>query len=63
LPKLGLDTPSSFGEGNWGHRNANENFEIKKLKDLYDGILFIERSTPAHPTKNALSRSIGRIGF
>jgi erythromycin esterase-like protein len=58
-----LDTPSSFGEGNWGHRNANENFWITKLKDLYDGILFIERSTPAHPTKNALSRSIGRIGF
>ena len=58
-----LDKPSSFGEGNWIHRNANENFEIIKLKDLYDGLLFIERSTSAHPTKNALSRSIGRIGF
>ena len=58
-----LDTSSNFGEGNWVHRSANENFEIKKLKGLYDGIFFIRRSTPVHPTKNALARSKGRIGF
>jgi erythromycin esterase len=58
-----LDTPSSFAAGYWIHRNANENFETRKLKGLYDGILFVQRSTPVHPTKNALARSNGRIGF
>ena len=58
-----LDTPNDFGEGNWIHRSANENFEIKKLKGLYDGTLFIQLSTPVHPTNNALARSKGRIGF
>ncbi|MEO8764895.1 MAG: erythromycin esterase family protein [Ginsengibacter sp.] len=58
-----LDTPSSFAAGYWIHRNANENFETHKLKGVYDGVLFVQRSTPVHPTKNALARSKGRIGF
>jgi erythromycin esterase len=58
-----LDTPSSFLVGPWGHRNANENFQIRKLKGVYDGVLFVQRSTPVHPTKNALARSKARIGF
>lgn len=58
-----LDTPSSFGEGNWINRSTKENFVIEKLKGLYDGIFFIQRSTPVHPTKNASARSKSRIGF
>lgn len=58
-----LDSPSSFSEGIWMHRKANENFEIRKLKGICDGIFFVQRSTPVHPTKNALARSKGRIGF
>jgi erythromycin esterase len=58
-----LESPIRYGRGNWGYRGSNENFEIRKLKDFYDGILFIERSTPVRPTKNALARSKNRIGF
>lgn len=58
-----LESPIRFGRGNWIYRGAKENFEIKQLKGFYDGILFIERSTPVHPTKNALARSAARIGF
>ena len=58
-----LDTPNSFAAGYWIHRKANENFETRKLKGLYDGIIFVQHSTPVHPTKNALARSKDRIGF
>ena len=58
-----LESSIRFGRGNWIYRGAKENFEIKKLKGFYDGILFIERSTPVHPTKNALARNESRIGF
>ena len=58
-----LDTPSSFAAGYWGHRNAKENFEIRAHKGYYDGVFFIQRSTPVDPTKNALARSKSRIGF
>ena len=58
-----LDTPSNFSGGGWVHRNANEHIKINKLKGSYDGVLFVRRSTPAHPTKNALARSKARIGI
>ena len=58
-----LETPIRFSGGNWGYRGASKNFEIRKIKNLYDGILFIERSTPVHPTKNAMAGSANRIGF
>ena len=58
-----LDTPSNFEVGIWKHRRVNENFEMKKLKGSFDGVFFIQRSTPVHPTKNALERAKGRIGF
>jgi erythromycin esterase len=58
-----LQTPIRFNEGHWGSRSAKENIDTGKIKELYDGILFIERSTPAHPTKNAMERSASRIGF
>jgi erythromycin esterase len=58
-----LETPISFVDGHWMYRSANENFETRKIKDLYNAILFIDSSTPVHPTKNALARSKERIGF
>jgi erythromycin esterase len=58
-----LETPISFVDGHWAYRNAGENFETRNIKDLYNAILFIESSTPVHPTKNALARSAERIGF
>jgi erythromycin esterase len=58
-----LETPISLVDGHWVYRNANENFETRKIKDLYNAILFIDSSTPVHPTKNALARSAERIGF
>jgi erythromycin esterase len=58
-----LDTPSSFAAAYWGHRNATKNFEIRAHKGYYDGVFFIQRSTPVHPTKNALARGNSKIGF
>jgi erythromycin esterase len=58
-----LDTPDNFGEGNWKSRKTEENFELKKLKGEFDGLVFIEHSTPTHPTRNAMARSAARAGF
>ena len=58
-----LDTPSSFAAAYWVHRAAKENFETRAPKGYCDGVFFIQRSTPVHPTKNASARSKGRIGF
>lgn len=58
-----LETPIRFNDGHWGSRSAKESIDTGKIKELYDGILFIARSTPAHPTKNAVARSANRIGF
>jgi erythromycin esterase-like protein len=58
-----METPIRFNVGGWLYRAAKENFDMDKVKDLYDGILFIERSTPVHPTKIAVERSKARIGF
>ncbi len=57
-----LGTNSSFAAAYWGHRNEKENFETRSLR-VYDGVFFIQRSTPVHPTKNALARSKAKIGF
>jgi erythromycin esterase-like protein len=58
-----LGTPIKFGNGGWRYRNSDENFKIKRFKGLYDGLVFIDRSSPVQPTKNALTRSAARIGF
>jgi erythromycin esterase len=58
-----LATPRRFVDGTWRYRGAKENYVILKPKDFYNGILFIERSTPAHPTQNARHRSANGIGF
>jgi erythromycin esterase len=58
-----LETPIRVSFGNWVYKDASENFDTNKTKGLYDGILFIERSTPVHPIKNAKARSANKIGF
>jgi erythromycin esterase len=58
-----LDTPAKFANGGWAHRNTSENVETKKLKNAFDGILYIDLSTPTHPTANALARCKAGIGF
>ena len=58
-----LDTPSSFAVGTQVSKNPAENFQIRKLNGLYDGIVFVHRSTPVHLTKNALAKSEAGIGF
>jgi hypothetical protein len=56
-----LETPIRFNTGGWPYRSAEKNFKKGKIKDLYDGILFIERSSPVQPTKAA--KSVKRQGF
>jgi erythromycin esterase len=58
-----FETPSRFAGGNWMHRSTNKNSESKTLKGLYDGVLFIQKSTPSRPTRNAVERSKARMGF
>ena len=58
-----LDTPSSFSSSGWKYENEVANFEIHALKGYYNGVFFIQRSTPTHPTKNAVERSKARIGL
>jgi erythromycin esterase len=40
--------------GSWPYKRSSENHESVILKGKYDGIVFIENSTPTHLTKNAL---------
>jgi hypothetical protein len=58
-----LDTPSSFSSSGWKYENEVNNFEIHTLKGYYNGVFFIHKSTPAHPTKNAVERSKARLGL
>jgi erythromycin esterase len=58
-----LDTPSSFCVGNWIYRNTAENVETKKEKNSFDGMVYVELSTPTHLTANALVFTRDRLGF
>ena len=58
-----LDSPGKVGNGSWVYKGPNKNFKIQRLKSLFDGVIFIEQSTPSHPTTNALVRSNAKIGF
>jgi erythromycin esterase len=58
-----LDTPNNFGNGTWRYRNSYENVESLRVLSSFDGIMYIQTSTPTHPTKNALARSYANIGF
>jgi erythromycin esterase len=58
-----LGMPGKVGNGSWRYKNSDETFIIKEFKGLYDGLVFIDRSSPVQPTKNALARSAARIGF
>jgi erythromycin esterase len=58
-----LATPVNTTTGVYVFRGASQNYETRTLKGYYDGIVFIQHSTPVHPTKNALTRSARKIGF
>jgi erythromycin esterase len=61
--KKWFETPIRFGAGGWLFKGASQNQGTTFLRNKYDGILYIERSTPARPTINALKRSKEKIGF
>lgn len=63
MAKKWMETPQKIGAGVYLSRRSSKNQTNIKLKDTYDGILFIERSTPVYPTKNAKNRSSNKIGF
>ena len=47
----------------WGGQWDNEGgIENMKFSENYDGIVFIERTTPSHPTANAIAHSKIRSG-
>ena len=58
-----LETPRKMNVGFWLYRGSAKNFATRSLKNYWDGVLFIERTTASHPTRNALVRSANRIGF
>lgn len=61
--KKWFETPIRFGAGTWLYRGAMQNQGTTLLRNKYDGIVYIERSTPVQPTKNALFRSEKKLGF
>lgn len=58
-----LHTALPVATGHWVYRGATANFHSVKVGEVYDGMLFIEQSTPTRPTKNALERSARWLGF
>ncbi len=58
-----LETSQKFSSGVWKFGGANATHGDLILKGKYDGILFIEQSTPIHPTRNALEKSSKNGGF
>lgn len=57
------ETSQKFNNGRWRDRASDANYNYLVLKGSFDGILFIEQSTPAHPTRNTLERTSKKIGF
>jgi len=49
-----LDAKMKFVNGSWHHKSPKENYDYIRLKDKYDGIVYLAHSTPSHLTKNAL---------
>ena len=63
-----LETPKEITWGGWGYGTDRNNkptstHKVVRVKGYFDGVLFIEHSTPTHPTKNALSSIKNNIGF
>jgi erythromycin esterase len=58
-----LEASQKFSYGYWVFRGASATYGDIIMKGHYDGILFIDQSTPVHPTRNALARSSKNIGF
>ncbi len=50
-----LDKEMMFVDATWHHMSSKENYDTIRLKGKYDGIMYLEHSTPSHLTKNALT--------
>lgn len=59
-----LNQPKEVHNVQWFANETSKNFaEMKNLKSMYDGILFIENTTRTRPTKNALETAAKKVGF
>ncbi|MEO7486111.1 MAG: erythromycin esterase family protein [Ferruginibacter sp.] len=63
-----LEKPKEITWAGWGYGTDKDNKPTPNhqnvlIKGYFDGVLFVERSTPTRPTKNALERSTNKIGF
>ena len=59
-----LNTPQIMRDVSWIYNNDPSVLLTKvKLLKSYDGIFFIERTTRARPTKNALVKASNKVGF
>ena len=63
-----LDTPKEITWGGWRYGADKNNkptatHTMVAIKGYFDGVVFIERSTPTHPTKNAVARSRNNEGL
>jgi len=63
-----LEKPKEFTWAGWAYGSDKQhkptpNHQDVSIKGYFDGVLFVERTTPARPTKNALERSTNKIGF
>lgn len=64
--KLWLDTPQNQHGIGWGYVDpsaATEDYEEVTIGRQYDGIVFVERSTPVRPTETALATVARRGDF
>ncbi len=58
------NTPQITRDIAWVYQDDPSQFFLKvNLKSYYDGILFIEKTTRARPTKNALELASKKVGF
>jgi erythromycin esterase len=58
-----LELSEKFSYGYSQFRGASATYGDIIMKGHYDGILFVDQSTPVHPTRNALARCSKNIGF
>ena len=56
-----MRTPREAFFGSWGA--APEPTDTLKVRDWYDGLLFVSESTPTHPTSNARKIVARKEGF
>jgi erythromycin esterase len=63
-----LETPKEITWSGWINASDQNNQpmayrEVVTIKGFFDGVVFIEHSTPTHPTKNAVARSKNNLGL